>query len=475
MANAAEIDFTNSAKKFISVGNQTFLNTKGQTETCRKGLRGEHCQRHHGGSISTFSNARATLDAYAERTAQKLSPFENGCVWLYSVLMRIPLEEARQRYINSTAMYSLIGVRKPSESEVKGLQKILLKLADVSQVTSTRMDSLKRLIKKMTVGSGFSEAGFYSLKDMVKDSTIKLKVGLAGTALGGTLLLTGCSGNPISDKVNSVTYDGLKEKNSTGVDQLTFFEENTDEFGKYVRTYLALPKDFKLQDGKTLDSDSRGALDAAVKFTTLEALDSVALDNPNRWDEWKSNIAPQYISEKYINDILSNNASDSSSSSTIVFHTDAAVMPTLLRDGGVRVADKRISNIKVAKNPNTGAYDVTMQGTALVYSSDDKAKTWAIQASQDANSQVIMNNPDGTPMTREEQNASYLAAGGAVVPSEYKDGANNSMIVTFSVSYSMVKENNSWKIAGYNNIFGNTAQVQSGNNEQLGYRNNIIK
>lgn len=480
MPNSIEIELGSSTKKFISVGNQTFLNSKGQTEVCRKGLKGQHCQRHHGGAITSFSNARAQLDEYAERTAQKLSPFENGCVWLYSLLMRIPIEEARQRYINSTAMYTLIGVRKPHESEVKGLQKILLKLADISQVTSTRMDNLKRLIKKMTVGNGFSEAGFYSLKDMVKDSTMKLKLGVAGTTLGGTLFLTGCSGNPISDTVATFSYDNKKVDNQTGNDQLMFFEESSDEYGSYTRTYVELPKDFKLSNGEELTEETYNVLNTALKFTSLEAIDSITLDSPNRWEEWKTNVAPQYLHSQYIGEILQSSEAPAVGMPTgVIFRDTNSEMPRLIRDGGVRVADKRFSDITI-QSDNNGTYYVAMSGSALVYSNDDIAKPWWTEKDKAVFFERDIYNADGSIMTPEQKNNEWqkieATAQQDTIPDAYKDDKMNSTLMYFNVYYTMIKEGNEWKIAGYSNTFThNPADAQSGNSQQLDYRSKIKK
>ena len=479
MPNSIEIELAGSTKKFISVGNQTFLNSKGQTEVCRKGLKGQHCQRHHGGAITSFSNARAQLDAYAERTAQKLSPFENGCVWLYSLLMRIPIEEARQRYINSTAMYTLIGVSKPNINEVKGLQKILLKLADISQVNSTRMDNLKRLIKKMTVGNGFSEAGFYSLKDMVKDSTMKLKLGVAGTTLGGTLFLTGCSSNPVSDVVATFSYDNKKVDNQTGNDQLTFFEETSDEYGFYTRTYVELPKDFKLSNGEELTEETYNILNTALKFTSLEAIDSIALDYPNRWDEWKTNVAPQYLHSQYIGEILQSSEVVGSGMPTgIIFRDTNSEMPRLIRDSGVRVADKRFSDITIQTEDN-GTYYVAMSGSALVYTTDDVAKPWRMDKTRAESLSGTYTNPDGSTVTEEQRLAdyeAYLEASGGGLPEAYKDDKINSTLMYFNVYYTMIKDGNDWKIAGYSNTFThNPADAQSGNSQQLDYRTKIKK
>lgn len=467
MINAAELDLENNKPRFIAVGNQTFLNSKGKTETCRKGLRGEHCQRHHGGSITSFQEARAKLDAHAERTAQKLSTFENGCIWLYSVLMRIPIEEARTRYINNTAMYTLLGVTTPTSKEVNLLQKILLKLADLTHNTSTRMEKLRRLIKKMTVGNGFSEAGFYSLKDMVNDASTRLKLGVAGTMLGGTLFLTGCSGGSptgITDSNSSeiIGEETLIDKSFGDSKSLVKFETIEDQYGKYTRTYLDGSKIKIINESNLSDKEAKDVVNLAVKFATLEVMDSIALDDGSRWEEWKTNVAPQYLHTNYIDSMLTSSEEGYNIRDIVLNNGTSAHMPTLLRDGGVRVADKRIGDITI-KELEGGIIDVSFNGSARFYAIDSSVGVWE-------NKDAIANVKENTDASPEEIAA--LEAMVNDVSSKFKDGKDNVRNATFALAYTMLKDNGGWKIAGYSSGI----ELKSFDNvtaEQNAYRDNV--
>lgn len=476
MANSIEIELAGSTKKFISVGNQTFLNTKGQTETCRKGLKGQHCQRHHGGSVTSFAEAREKLDAFAERTAEKLSPFENGCVWLYSLLMRIPLEEARSRYINATAMYALIGVRKPHESEVKGLQKILLKLADVSQVTSTRMDNLKRLIKKMTVGNGFSEAGFYSIKDMVKDSTMKLKLGLTGVGVAGAFTLTGCSGQTPVNTFNKMTNASSIEAQQVGITtQLYDNGTVTDAFGAYQRTKID-PKTVKITSNTSsfTKEDVEQAKNFIVDFVATEALDSIALDDPSQLESWKNTIATKYLYSKYSSSILNQQVTPNDSSTSFgLILTNAkgangdSILPQLMRDGKPRVANKSFGDKVEIKDGPEGSLEIYLRGSASFFADD---ATLLAQNSSGKLSQYVDLNGNIVQMTAEESAADLKKS----YPS-LADGKPQASSITYDLHFTLLKENGSWKIAGYSNLFESkrSSWLDSGSSSELHYRDEV--
>jgi len=63
------------------------------------GFFAEYCKRHHVNSFINSSFYRNQLDKIENRTAEKLSPFENAMSWLYSVLMKTSLDDARSHYI----------------------------------------------------------------------------------------------------------------------------------------------------------------------------------------------------------------------------------------------------------------------------------------------------------------------------------------------------------------------------------------
>lgn len=421
MKNSTELKLTESTKKFISVGNNTFLNSKGSTEVCRKGLKGEYCTRHNGGSLQDTSKVRAILDAHAEKTKQKLSLFEKGCIWLYSILTRSPLADAEAKYAELTAMYSFIKQPKPTDKDIRGLQKILLRLAETSSGNKSKMDDVKMMIKKMTVGKDFTEAGYYTLKDLSKDALTKMKVGALGLGLAGTLVLSGCSaGTPGSSETSSeVSQDVLPEKAAMekSANKPVKFDTVTDARGSYTR-YIP-----QYNFGSDITGDSLSAAKFAVDFVSTEGIDSVAFDNAAGWDEWVANVAPKYISSQYFNEVI---AGDSQSGAKVILTSGqiGSSTPFTVRDGGERIGNKKIDSVSVKES--NGSYFVQIKGSAVAYSDDQAMKDWLLADS-------------GTDLWNSD-------------PS-FNDGIMHVKPVIFDTSYTVIKENGEWKIAGFKNIF----------------------
>lgn len=426
MKNSTELKLTESTKKFISVGNNTFLNSKGSTEVCRKGLKGEYCTRHNGGSLQDTSKVRAILDAHAEKTKQKLSLFEKGCIWLYSILTRSPLADAEAKYAELTAMYSFIKPSKPTDKDIRGLQKVLLRLAEASSGNKSKMDDVKMMIKKMTVGKDFTEAGYYTLKDLSKDALTKMKVGALGLGLAGTLVLSGCSANNATPSTTSseVSQDVLPEKAAVekSTQKAVKFDTVTDARGSYARyvpTY-----DFP----STLTGDKLEAAKFAVNFATTEGIDSIAFDNAAGWDEWVANVAPKYISSQYFNDVISG-GSDGTSAKVILTSEEGSKYYTV-RDGGERVGNKKINSVSVKES--NGSYFVEIKGSAIAYSDDQAMKDYEADKFGD---RLADSNPN------------------------YNDGIMHVRPIVFEMSYNVIKEDGEWKIAGYKNLFGTDSQA----------------
>lgn len=430
MQNSTELELTESTKKFISVGNNTFLNSKGKSEVCRKGLKGEYCKRHQGGSLQDTSKVRAILDSHAEKTKQKLSPFEKGCIWLYSILTKTPLKIAEARYVELTAMYSFIRLRKPTDKEVRGLQKVLLRLADSSSNSNTKMGDVKMMIKKMTVGKDFTEAGYYSLKDLTKDTLTRMKVGVLGLGVAGTLVLSGCSSNGTAPSATSSEISEETLPEDVALEDMAFDKSNskavkfdtvTDSRGSYSRYVPSY--DFP----SSLTGDKLEAAKFALNFTATEGIDSVALDSPSGWDEWVANVAPKYISSQYFNDVINGTPEGTA---RVIFTPESVVggIPFTVRDGGERVGNKNIKSVTVKES--NGSYFVEVKGSAILYSDDQAMKDWAASLFGDRLS-------DSIPI--------------------YNDGIMHVQPISFDVSYTVIKENGEWKIAGYKNMFGSNA------------------
>lgn len=431
MTDITKLDLDNSQPKFVSVGNNVFVSSNGKSEVCRKGQQGLFCRRHHGSSYSSQPEVRALLDKHANRTIEKLSPFENGCIWLYSVLMRTTIEEARNRYIESTAMYTMLGIRKPTDIEVKGLQKVLMGLIESSRIQDTRMDKLKKLVKNMAFGQGFTEAGFYTLKDMTKETINKIKMGFAGLALGATMTLTGCAGvqnpNPTSEQVQVIEKPSIKS------------ETVTDEFGSYQRDSSAsVQLTWDRNDATGLPDAEDAELKSWIgNFIMTEALDSIALDNHSAWDSWASKVAPKYLHSKYINELLTSESpiilAERADSKTEKIED---LFPLLFRDGGKRVSEKTIleSGI-IVDSDNSSLFYVNVSGYMTTKAEDKNYLDWEL-----TNMALYQDVPQ-----------SYIDASAS--NPQFNDNKPEDIRVDFTINYTVTKENGKWKIAGFDNKF----------------------
>jgi hypothetical protein len=332
-------------------------------------------------------------------------------------------------------MYSLLGVRKPTDIEVKGLQKVLMGLIDSSRIQDNRIDKLKKLVKNMAFGKGFTEAGFYTLKDMTKETITKIKMGFAGLALGATLTLTGCAGvqNPIN-MFNNVTKEQIYE---SGMPELVNLETVEDENGSYVRTTIkdVSSVEYSRLDGGNTKNDE--AKEFILRFIVEEALDSIALDNYSNWESWMKNSAPKYIHSDYINEILSgntvmDNGFGESMGGTGVILTDArdSTMPTLARDGSSRASDKLFKSFTMTEDPsNSDILYVTTSGSAIYPVKDEDAKPYIKNLFQGKEDEYVESMPT------------------------LNDGKDSIIQVDFTLSYTLKKEGSDWKIAGFSNSF----------------------
>jgi hypothetical protein len=459
-----EQNLTESSAKFIHVGSNTYINTQGQTEVCRKGQRGEYCKRHHVTSFINSSFYRNQLSKIEARTAEKLSPFENAMSWLYSVLMKTTLDEARSRYIEGTAMYSMLDMQAPDEQDVKGLQKALLKLIDTSRVEKTKMDKLKELVKNMTLGKGFTIAGYYALKDMTRETLRKFKIGAAGAALAGTMALTGCStpeSNNLTPGMTSSPSESIQPSPSDGsatsfntsdgrtpaegnVDQSTsiltvpktafletIIERRTDEFGEYAVTKMSYPSIDSVDNKGVSKAVLTSALEFYTDFVSTEVLDSIALDNYSNYDKWVKEVAPKYVSQEFFNEVVASQSNGKGGA--IVFNnhnpllnpsSNKNISPVLMRDGGPRIFNKHIWDIK-SESVSGGIY-IYASGAATIITDDSKGADWFDIAFGTNVGKDAPFNKDGKPQVGQ---------------------------LNFGVGLTLVPDGDSWKIAGYSNSF----------------------
>lgn len=260
--------------------------------------------------------------------------------------------------------------------------------------------------------------------------------------------------------------------NRSSANQLVFAEQVTDEFGTYTRTYVKLPREFETQDGVTLDENGFEAASTAVKFMTLESIDSITLDT-NRWNEWETQVAPKYISAASLQQVLHPEGMDGVFPVFLPSQGDS--LPILVRDGGVRVADKRIDSITATQDVN-GKYEIKMSGSALAYSSDEQAAEWLRAKSRwDSINVGTMFNADGTPMTKEQQAAYYESLPPAPLDPEYEDHKINATLLNFEGSFYMSRQGGQYMIEQLSVSVTNTSQLTSGNSAQLNARNDVVQ
>jgi hypothetical protein len=220
-----------------------------------------------------------------------------------------------------------------------------------------------------------------------------------------------------------------------GIPELTPIDEVTDEFGSYTRTTITDVDSVKITVGGSVDETTGIQVGQwALKFITEEALDSIVLDNQNAWEKWVKEVGPKYIHSDFIDEILSVASYDdydgtSTASGTAVIMTDAGnALPTLLRDGGVRVGKKMFSEFTVSQeSTEKNVVYVYAQGQADYYVSDESAKAWY----------------DDFYKNDEYSNSKETL----------KDGRPQYVPIIFSVSYTVKEDGGQWKIAEYNNLF----------------------
>jgi len=256
---------------------------------------------------------------------------------------------------------------------------------------------------------------------------------LVGLVLGGSLFLTGCAG--VQNLAGLLAGGQTQEQFfKAGTPDLTPIEEVTDEFGSYTRTTVADLDSVQITVGGSIDEITGIEVGRwALKFITEEALDSIVLDNQNAWEKWVKEVGPKYVHSDFINEILSVATYEdydgaSTAQGTAVIMTDAGnALPTLLRDGGVRVGKKMFSDFTVSQESSEkSVIYVYAAGQADYYVSDESAREWY---------RSVLGNDDFSDMET------------------LNDGRPQYVPIMFSLSYALKNDGGQWKIAEHINMF----------------------
>jgi hypothetical protein len=120
----------------------------------------------------------------------------------------------------------------------------------------------------------------------------------------------------------------------------------SDNLGLYTRSKFEAPDIAMITNG-TLPKD---AWQFYVEFVSAEVMDSIALDNPEAWNKWKTEVAPKYVSASKIKKLLKPRKEDFEGD--LIFtnwfshNALSTYMPRLIRDGGPRVFNKEMTDVK---------------------------------------------------------------------------------------------------------------------------------
>ena len=313
-----------------------------------------------------------------------------------------------------------------------------------------------------------AETGFNLLLRPEKRRFINLSIAASSSIIATAVVLTGCSSVPFVEigsdfnlsspsgqpqTVEPSTSPSLERKFDTSdgrtpaegdVDQSlsifttprtnfieTVHERRSDEYGEYVTTKMSYPSIDSVSNKGVSKNNLVSALEFYTDFVSTQALDSIAFDNYENYERWVSEVAPIFISAKFFDEVV--NAQKKGSDSAVVFNNhfalressvDENVVPVLMRDGGPRVFNKHIWGLRA--EPVGGGIYISGQGAATLLTDDQKGIVW----------DEIM-----------------FPGGGAEGLDLYQDGKPQLSQMSFSVALQLVREEDSWKIAGFSNSF----------------------
>jgi hypothetical protein len=214
----------------------------------------------------------------------------------------------------------------------------------------------------------------------------------------------------------------------------------SDPYGEYTVDSLVAPPLFTIVRIGVTKEKALSVLEFFTEFVGTQTMDSMVLDNYSRWKEWKTTVAPRYIAASYLDEILNVNAEGTmgdvvftnvtgrfSGAGPGVFQGLEPLIPLGLRDGGTRVVNKTLRDVKIEKT-DLGIY-VSAAASEIIFSNDEADKKfWALHFADDQSSTEFFNSQP------------YL-----------NDGIFQARKYEFSIGYFLVPDGSSWKICGVSN------------------------
>jgi len=291
--------------------------------------------------------------------------------------------------------------------------------------------------------------------------------------LSALLLLSGCAIS--GGNLNSPSLDGMAPSPSfetsdgrvpasaeryadssiltTGKTRFSEFivRQVNDDFGDYAVTKISYPSIDSVSNKGVPKEQLNSALEFYTDFVSTEVLDSISLDNYANYTKWVKEVAPQYVSEEFFDEVV--NAQANGEFSGIVFNnfdpsqpSPKNLMPVLLRDGGPRVFNKEIWGI--VAEPRGGNIYISSSGQATIMTDDEKALEW----------DKLVAGPGGETFPR------------------FSDGIPEAANLIFQIGLTLRPETDGWKIVGFSSFYGvDTSQFINDTPENLIEWRNAIR
>lgn len=301
------------------------------------------------------------------------------------------------------------------------------------------INKLEKAKEENTPSGGTFHAWKNLMSKTIEKYGKKIRMAFGVIGIGTVVAFTGgCSAGITNGDLTTPSSSSISQTTGQIYGSVIDGELVKDENGSYIRTTIN-PED---PSYKTLISNVDPALYAngyteedvlsaqrfVAKFQAEEYSDSIALTGSG-WEKWKQEVAPKYISEADIQEILSN--SSDGSRSYIIFNNPKDKKYSIIQDGRARISNNNITISEIKNFVYEGKNYVVVKGVSETTYRIPKAQ--ALQAYKDVN-----------PGLTEEQII-------AKTPSLAEDVKEGAWINTGNFSYTLEKKEDSWQIVGYTN------------------------
>ena len=298
---------------------------------------------------------------------------------------------------------------------------------------------------KKEVAAGVPGGHMHAWKNILSRVTKKIRKPFVALTLVGTLAFGAAGCAAVTKHTPSPSASHSAGTSATYGDIIGSGKVIKDASGSYEQTTIN-PNDVSLKYNKSIveasaygagfnDTDLESAQKYVAKFVAEEGTDSIAVDSNAGWAAWQSSKASDYLDPANKNSLLTTIPEGSKGDrSAIIYNDFNGNTPTLVRDGKPRIKTNKITVTAISGgNDSTSGNYVWVAGTAVTEYrvNDGIAITW-----------LKKNNPSVTDVSIKAQ-----------APELYANGSKGETVLTstFNYGYALLKDGDSWKIAGYKN------------------------